>query len=148
MLLLRLGYVKHFCFKYDWILWHNVNLNIYIGNTRLALKGFSFRNFRHDQCCSFGNFFSVWFYLFWSWIFIYLFLVWVLIENFEIKVLFLKMTVKLFKGIFFVFKSVLTLNIPAYLPPYSYRQWTNLTTNCIWTMSALTKKMLSKHSFY
>ena len=35
---------------------------------------------------------------------------------------------------------LLTLNIPAYLPPYSYRQWTNLTTNCIWTMSALTKK--------
>jgi len=42
----------------------------------------------------------------------------------------------------------LTLNILAYLPPYSYRQWTNLTTNCILTMSALTKKMLSKHSFY
>jgi len=42
----------------------------------------------------------------------------------------------------------LTLNIPAYLPPYSYRGWTNLSTNCIWTMSALTKKMLSKHSFY
>ena len=42
MLLLKLGYVKHFYFKYDWILWHNVNLNIYIDNTRLTLKGFSF----------------------------------------------------------------------------------------------------------
>ena len=36
--------------------------------------------------------------------------------------------------------NILTLNIPAYLPPYSYRGWTNLSTNCIGTMSALTKK--------
>ena len=35
---------------------------------------------------------------------------------------------------------MLTLNIPAYLPPYSYRGWTDLSTNCIRTMSALTKK--------
>ena len=29
--------------------------------------------------------------------------------------------------------DTLTLNIPAYLPPYSYRGWTNLSTNCIGT---------------
>ena len=38
------------------------------------------------------------------------------------------------------YKFYLTLNIPAYMPPYSYRGWTNLSTNCIGTMSALTKK--------
>ena len=37
-------------------------------------------------------------------------------------------------------RPLLTLNIPAYLPPYSYRGWTNLSTNCIGTMSALAKK--------
>ena len=50
------------------------------------------------------------------------------------------------KYIFIIGK--LTLNIPAYLPPYSCRGWTDLSTNCIGTMSALKKKMLSKHSFY
>ena len=34
----------------------------------------------------------------------------------------------------------LTLNIPAYLPPYSYRGGANLPCHCIGTMSALTKK--------
>ena len=41
----------------------------------------------------------------------------------------------------------LTLKIPAYLPPYSYRLWTNLSTNCIGTMSALTKKNYNNKFF-